>query len=103
MLVHDAFTFASRGVWAGDLPKVIRKDLKERTPESEEEIERYNRFAGGRAHLVAKSLFCAGTTWPGVLAVRTGVRWTTFVHGPTPTRSGWAAADSRGEARGPSI
>ena len=68
VLVHDAFTFASRRVRAGDLPKVIRKDLEERRPESEEEIERYNRFAGGHEHLVAKSLFCAGTTWPGVFS-----------------------------------
>ena len=66
VLVHDTFPFASRRVRAGDLPKVIKGELAEVHPESEAEIEAYNRFAGGHEHLVAKSLFCAGTTWPGV-------------------------------------
>ena len=51
---------------SGDLPAVIRKDLKEVNPESEEEIKAYNRFASDHEHLMSKSLFCAGTTWPGV-------------------------------------
>ena len=32
VLVHDAFAFASRRVRVGDLPAVIRKDMKEVTP-----------------------------------------------------------------------
>jgi dienelactone hydrolase len=66
VLVHDAFAFASRRVRAGDLPSVVRKGLKEGKPESEEEIKAYNRFAAEHEHLMAKSLFCAGTTWPGI-------------------------------------
>jgi hypothetical protein len=66
VLVHDAFAFGSRRVRAADLPAVIRKDLKEVDPESPEEISAYNRFATEHEHLMAKSLFCAGTTWPGV-------------------------------------
>jgi dienelactone hydrolase len=66
VLVHDTFPFASRRIRAGDLPKVIKGDLQELQPESEDEIAAYNRFAGGHEHLVAKSLFCAGTTWPGI-------------------------------------
>jgi dienelactone hydrolase len=66
VLVHDAFTFASRRMRAADLPEVIKGDLTEVRPESEEEIEKYNHFAAGHEHLIAKSLFCAGTTWPGV-------------------------------------
>ncbi len=66
VLVHDTFAFASRRVRAGDLPAIIKGDLKEVQPESEAEIEAYNRFAGEHEHLMAKSLFCAGTTWPGV-------------------------------------
>jgi acetyl esterase/lipase len=38
----------------------------DRRPESPEEIEAYNAWAAGHAHIMAKSLFCAGTTWPGV-------------------------------------
>ena len=66
VLVHDAFAFASRRVRVGDLPAVIRKDLKEVNPESEAEIAAYNRFAADHEDLMSKSLFCAGTTWPGV-------------------------------------
>jgi len=66
VLVHDAFTFASRRMRLADLPGRIRDNLVERDPEAPDEIERYNRFAGGYEHLVAKSLFCAGLTWPGV-------------------------------------
>ena len=66
VLVHDAFLFGSRRVRAGDLPDAIRKGLKEEAPESEAEIKEYNDFASGHESIVAKSLFCAGTTWPGV-------------------------------------
>ncbi len=66
VLVHDAFTFASRRVRAADLADPAKGDLVEANPESEEEIGAYNKFAGQHEHLMAKSLFCAGTTWPGV-------------------------------------
>jgi dienelactone hydrolase len=66
VLVHDAFAFASRRVRYADLPEVIRKDHTEADPESEAEITAYNSFAAEHEHLMAKSLFCAGTTWPGV-------------------------------------
>ncbi len=66
VLVHDAFAFASRRVRYADLPDVIRKDHQEVTPETEAEITAYNTFASEHEHLMAKSLFCAGTTWPGV-------------------------------------
>jgi dienelactone hydrolase len=68
VLVHDAFLFASRRIRAGDLPQSIKKDLKEASPESEAEIVAYNKFAGEHESIVAKSLFCAGTTWPGVFS-----------------------------------
>jgi dienelactone hydrolase len=66
VLVHDAFTFASRRVRYTDLPDVLRRDLKEVNPESTEEIEAYNKFASDHEDIMAKSLFSAGTTWPGV-------------------------------------
>ena len=56
VLVHDAFAFASRRVRVGDLPPVVRKDLKEVNPESEEEIKAYNQFAADHEHLMSKSL-----------------------------------------------
>jgi dienelactone hydrolase len=66
VLVHDAFAFASRRIRVPDLPDVIKDHLVEANPESEEEIQRYNTFAAGHEHIVAKSLFSAGATWPGV-------------------------------------
>jgi dienelactone hydrolase len=66
VLVHDTFAFASRRVRVGDVAPVLRKDLKEVKPESTEEIKEYNKFASEHEHIMAKSLFCAGTTWPGV-------------------------------------
>ena len=67
VLVHDAFAFASRRVRVADLPDAINKDhLVEKDPESEEEIQHYNAFAANHEHLMAKSLFSAGATWPGV-------------------------------------
>ena len=64
--VHDTFTFGSRRMRAADLADRAKGDLVEAKPESVEEIESYNRFASGHEHIIAKSLFCAGTTWPGV-------------------------------------
>jgi dienelactone hydrolase len=68
VLVHDAFLFASRRVRVADVSEPVRKTVKEPRPDSEEEIKAYNEFAGNHEHVVAKSLFCAGTTWPGVFA-----------------------------------
>ena len=40
--------------------------MVEANPEADEEITRYNQFAGNHEHIIAKSLFSAGMTWPGV-------------------------------------
>ena len=65
VLVHDAFAFASRRVRASDLDPVL-KAPPEHQPESIAEIAAYNTFAADHEAILAKSLFCAGTTWPGV-------------------------------------
>lgn len=66
VVVHDTFTFGSRRVRLADLPGNIRNNMVESNPEADDEIQRYNKFAGEHEHLVAKSLFSAGMTWPGV-------------------------------------
>ncbi len=66
VVVHDTFAFGSRRMRSGDLPAVIRNGLEEKDPESNDEINRYNDFCGPYESLVAKSLFSAGMTWPGV-------------------------------------
>ncbi len=65
VVIHDTFTFGSRRIRWGDVPGNIRNNMVEANPESEDEIVKYNNWAGGHEHLVAKSLFSAGLTWPG--------------------------------------
>ncbi len=66
VLVSDAFPFASRRVMMQDLPANMRKGLSDKDPENSENIKAYNTWASDHEHIMAKSLFCAGTTWPGV-------------------------------------
>lgn len=91
VLVHDVFPFDSRRILASDLPShVVQRlmspplEIRELTPddlaaavpaasldvtadESSEKIAAYNAFAAQHEAVVAKSLFCAGLTWPGVM------------------------------------
>ena len=90
VLVHDIFPFASRRVIASDVPgKVVERlmtsplAVEELEPEDimddasgisydvgpdedAAEIRRYNGFAAQHEHIVAKSLFSSGRTWPGM-------------------------------------
>ncbi|HEX5025479.1 MAG TPA: prolyl oligopeptidase family serine peptidase [Agriterribacter sp.] len=66
VLVSDAFPFASRRVMLQDVPAHLRGKLNDDDPERPENIEAYNQWAGEHEHVMAKSLFSAGTTWPGV-------------------------------------
>ncbi|EON76622.1 hypothetical protein ADIS_3072 [Lunatimonas lonarensis] len=66
VMVADAFTFASRRVMLADVPERQRNGLSDQNPEDPENIKAYNAWASNHEHVMAKSLFCAGTTWPGV-------------------------------------
>lgn len=66
VLVPDAFPFASRRVMMQDIPEHMRQGLNDVDPENSDNIEAYNRWAGEHEHVMAKSLFSAGTTWPAV-------------------------------------
>ena len=66
VLVSDAFTFASRRVMIQDVPEQLRDGLTDENPEDAKNIAAYNRWAAEHEHTMAKSLFSAGTTWPGV-------------------------------------
>ncbi len=66
VLVNDAFTFASRRVMMQDVPEHLRQGLNDGDPENADNIKKYNEWAAQHEHVMAKSLFCAGTTWPGV-------------------------------------
>ena len=66
VLVSDAFTFASRRVMLKDVPESMRNGLTDPDFTNTEAISDYNNWAGKHEHVMAKSLFSAGTTWPGV-------------------------------------
>ncbi len=66
VLVHDTFPFASRRVHIDKVLQEVQRDASVKEPVTDEEIERYNEWAFNHEHDMAKSLFCAGTTWPGV-------------------------------------
>ena len=66
VLVSDAFPFASRRVLLKDVPEELRKGLNDDNPEVPENVIAYNDWAGEHESVMAKSLFSAGTTWPGV-------------------------------------
>ncbi len=66
VLVADAFTFASRRVLLEDVPMRLRDGLDPRDPDKIENIKAYNKWAAQHEHVMAKSLFSAGLTWPGV-------------------------------------
>lgn len=71
VLVHDTFTFASRRVRYEDVDGITWGDCAiagqtDENPEKSENIAAYNEWAGHHEHIMAKSLFSAGSTWPGV-------------------------------------
>jgi dienelactone hydrolase len=66
VLVPDAFTFASRRVMLLDVPARLRDGLNDDDPDKPVNIKKYNDWAAQHEHVMAKSLFSAGTTWPGV-------------------------------------
>jgi dienelactone hydrolase len=71
VLAHDVFAFGSRRIRLTDVPQVLQEALAGAEPadaerEDWEAIDRYHHFAAGHEHVIAKSLFCAGTSWPGV-------------------------------------
>lgn len=66
VLVPDAFPFASRRVMLADVPQNMRNGLTDENPEEPDHINAYNKWAAEHEHIMAKSLFSAGLTWPGV-------------------------------------
>ena len=91
VLVHDVFPFESRKILASGLPRhvverlmsqplrmreLIPEDLAATSAETvldvpaeepDDMINDYNAFGGQHESIIAKSLLCAGLTWPGVM------------------------------------
>jgi dienelactone hydrolase len=71
VLVHDAFAFGSRRVMYSDVSGIEWgpcnvEGKSDANPEDPANIELYNSWASEHEHIMSKSLFCGGTTWPGV-------------------------------------
>jgi dienelactone hydrolase len=66
VMVHDAFAFGSRRVMLEDVPQEIRRGITDFGLDTIQNINAYNSWASEHEHILAKSLFCAGTTWPAV-------------------------------------
>ena len=68
VLVPDAFAFGSRRVLVEGVIEPVRGGLNDPELDDVAGIEAYNQWAGNHEHVLAKSLFSAGTTWPGVFS-----------------------------------
>jgi len=71
VLIPDSFAFASRRILfenMSDIPwgHCATEGMTDSEPEKQENIDAYNEWAAAHEHILSKSLFCAGTTWPGV-------------------------------------
>jgi len=66
VLVHDAFAFGSRRVRLAEVSPDIHRGLLDDADASPAGVTAYNNWAGEHEHVMAKSLFSAGTTWPGI-------------------------------------
>ena len=66
VLAPDAFAFASRRVRVDAIPEDIKNGIDEPRESCPESIDAYDEWAASHESIMAKSLFCAGTTWPGV-------------------------------------
>lgn len=70
VLVHDSFSFGSRRILLKDVNERLRGDLTDTTlddePHNSNQIFAYNQWAAEHENVIAKSLFAAGTTWPGI-------------------------------------
>lgn len=64
--IHDAYAFGSRRVHPADVPPAVRGALEQDADDSLAGMNAYNEWTGAHEHVMAKSLFSAGTTWPGV-------------------------------------
>ena len=67
VLVPDGFYFGSRRLDPARMSGRYTQRLSLLKPDSDAYIEEFNRMASDHETLVAKTIFTAGTTWPGIL------------------------------------
>lgn len=64
VLAHDGFAFGSRRVRPSECTDHVRGEIVEPTDDDHQSIAAYDRWAAQHENIMAKCLFCAGTTWP---------------------------------------
>ena len=67
VLAPDIYLWGSRRMIAEECPPEFTANLKGKKRGSREYIEAYHAFCRDHETMIAKSLFMAGTTWPGVM------------------------------------
>jgi len=67
VLVPDAFYFGSQRIDPAQVSKHYSSVLDGLTPGTNEFVLAFNKFANTHETLTAKTIFTAGTTWPGIL------------------------------------
>jgi dienelactone hydrolase len=68
VLAPDTFAFGSRRVRPEQVIDPIRGSAVDGDPADPDSIAAYNQWAGMHEHIMGKTLFSAGTTWPGVFS-----------------------------------
>jgi dienelactone hydrolase len=68
VLVPDAFAFASRRVLLENVLEPVCNGLTDADMGDPAHVAAYNSWADGHESVMAKALFSAGTTWPGVFS-----------------------------------
>src|SRR4051794_16391874 len=69
VLVTDAFYFGERRLLESSVPQTAEtKALMAMPAGSNEYIRAYNQWAHSKEEVVAKNIFLAGATWPGIIA-----------------------------------
>jgi dienelactone hydrolase len=69
VLVHDVFAFGSRRLRLSEQSEPMRFGATDPDPDDEAAITAYNAACSAQESILAKALFSAGTTWPGVFTV----------------------------------
>lgn len=90
VLAVDIFLFGSRKIPVESLNEEFQKRFEGLKPGSGEHIQTYNQLAAELEHIMAKTIFTAGSTWPGVFSYedRRSVDYLVTRHEVDPARIG---------------
>ena len=67
VLVPDGFYFGSQRIDIEKVDERFSKEIRDLDTSTDSYIRQFNRFASSHETLMAKTIFTAGSTWPGIL------------------------------------